>query len=274
VSPTHAEAARITQTIRDVLKQQKKLGEERTITAWLPAHLTDAQKRDATSYEQGDLVKFHQNAPGHKNGSRFIVNEAEKLPVQFADRFEVYRPAQIALAAGDRLRITANGKSKDGHRLNNGSLYTLRGFNAKGDLVLDNGWIIAKDWGHVAPGYVVTSHASQGKTVEKVFIGMSSQSFPATSERTAYVAATRGTEQAVVFTDNKKELLRAFERRDAPMSASEFMEHRSRKMPLLQRLRKRLASMRRMAHFLQTHPQRQQHQHRVQEKNRGVEYAR
>jgi ATP-dependent exoDNAse (exonuclease V) alpha subunit len=43
VSPTHAEAAKITQTIRELLKTQKKLGVEHTVTAWLPAHLTDAE---------------------------------------------------------------------------------------------------------------------------------------------------------------------------------------------------------------------------------------
>ena len=31
--------------------------------------------------------------------------------------------------------------------------------------------MIAQDSGHLAHGYVVTSHASQGKTVDKVFIG-------------------------------------------------------------------------------------------------------
>jgi conjugative relaxase-like TrwC/TraI family protein len=274
VSPTHAEAARITQAIRNLLKENNKLGEEHTIDAWLPAHLTDAQKRDATSYEQGNLLKFHQNAPGHKNGSRVIVNGADNMPLKFADRFEVYRPARIALAAGDRVRITANGKTKDGHRLDNGSLYTLAGFNAKGDLVLDNGWIIARDWGHVAPGYVVTSHASQGMTVDRVFVSVSSQSFAATNARTAYVAATRGREQAVVFTDDKKELLRAFERPDTPMSATEFMKRRTKKMPLRQRLRKHLGAIRRLAYFSQAHPQRQLDQQRSPEMNREVDYAR
>jgi 6-phosphogluconolactonase (cycloisomerase 2 family) len=46
------------------------------------------------------------------------------------------------------------------------------------DLVLA---VIARDFGHLAHGYVVTSHASQGKTVDKVFIGQSQQSLPASS---------------------------------------------------------------------------------------------
>jgi hypothetical protein len=68
----------------------------------------------------------------------------------------------------------------------------------------------------------VTSHASQGVTVDKVFIGASSQSIPATYQRTAYVAVTRGREQAMIFTDDRKELLRAFGRTDDPLSATEI----------------------------------------------------
>ncbi len=156
VSPTHMEAARITGAIWDDLKEQRKLGEERTFAAWQPAHLTEAEKADAANYDLGDLVQFHQNAPGHKNGSRLVVSEGEKPPVQLAARFEVYRPAEVALAIGDRLRVTARGKSKDGeHRLNNGSLFTVEGFTRRGDIIVDHGWVIDRDFGHVALGYAV-----------------------------------------------------------------------------------------------------------------------
>src|SRR5262249_46497571 len=67
VPPTHAEAARITHAIRDTLKSQEKLGKERTFDVWLPVHLTDAQKADATNLQAGDLLVFHQNAPGRRN---------------------------------------------------------------------------------------------------------------------------------------------------------------------------------------------------------------
>ena len=185
--------------------------------AWVPAHLTDAQKADATEYEPGDLLQFHQNAPGYKKGSRLIVGEGVKPPTELAKRFEVYRPTQFALAVGDRVRVTAGGKTKDGkHRLSNGSLLTVQGFTKRGDIIVDHGWVIDRDFGHLTHGYVVTSHASQGVTVDKVFVGVSSESFPATYQRTAYVAVTRGKEQAQIFTDDRKELLKAVSRPDDP----------------------------------------------------------
>ncbi|MFO0884824.1 MAG: MobF family relaxase [Pirellulales bacterium] len=234
VSPTHAEASRITDAIRDGLKAKGKLRDEHVVESWIPSHLTDAQKTDATQYASGDLIQFQQNAPGFNKGSRVIVGQTEKLPLAQAERFEVYRAKPLALASGDRIRITAGGKTKDGkHRLNNGALLTIHGFTKQGDLVVDHGWVIDRDFGHLTHGYVVTSHISQGVTVDKVFVGISSQSLPATDERTAYVAATRGREKVEIFTDDKEELLSAMTRQDDPMSATELTRNqRSKKRGL------------------------------------------
>jgi len=230
VSPTHAEGDRITQAIRESLKESGRLRKGRTITSWVPMHLTEAEKSDATEYEPGYLVQFHQNAPGHKKGERLIVGEDIAAPTKHASRFEVYRPVQLGLAVGDRVRITTGGKTKDGkHRLINGALLTVEGFNKRGDIIVDHSWVIDRDFGHLTHGYFVTSHASQGDTVDKVFVAISSESVPATNQRTAYVSLTRGKEQAVVFTDDRKELLKAISRTDDPMSATELSESASRK---------------------------------------------
>jgi hypothetical protein len=109
VSPTHAEGDRTTQAIRDGLKAKGRLAKERIVNAWVPTHLTDPQKADATEYEPGDLVQFHQNAKGYKKGSRLVVGEGVQPPLELAERYEVYRPVQFALAVGDRVRITAGG---------------------------------------------------------------------------------------------------------------------------------------------------------------------
>ncbi len=248
VSPTHAEGDRITQAIRAGLKAQGRLGEERVIKGWNPSHLTDAQKADPTEYEPGDLLLFHQNAPGYNKGSRLIVGEGIKPPTELAQRFEVYRPTQLALAEGDRVRVTARGMTKDGkHRLSNGSLLTVQGFTKRGDIIVDHGWVIGKEFGHLTHGYVVTSHASQGVTVDKVFIGVSSESFPATCQRTAYVAVTRGKEQAQIFTDDRKELLKAISRPDDPLSATELSGSTQQKPGLPGRLKKHLAFARGLA---------------------------
>jgi conjugative relaxase-like TrwC/TraI family protein len=256
VTPTHAEAARITSAIRDRLKDKGKLADERMFKTWQPAHLTGAQKTDATNFDAGDMLQFHQNAPGHKRGSRLIVGAGEQPPVAWANRFEVYRPAEVALAIGDRLRVTAGGTTKDGdHRLDNGSLFTVAGFTPRGDIVVDRGWVINRDFGHIALGYAVTSQTAQGKNTDKVIIAQSSQSFAAANRRQFYVSVSRGREQALVFTDDKRELLKAVQRADEPMSATAFVQLRQ-KPPLRVRLGRHLAFLRRLASFAQTHERR------------------
>lgn len=239
VSPTHAEADRVTAAIRAGLAAEGRLSKERMAGAWVPTHLTDAQKADATEYEPGYLLQFHQNAPGHTKGSRLIVSDGEQIPTKVADRYEVYRPVALALAAGDRIRITAGGKTKDGkHRLNNGSLLNVQGFTKSGDIIVDHGWVVDRDFGHFTHGYCTTSHASQGATVDKVFVAIASESLPATNQRTAYVALTRGKEQAVVFTDDRPGLMRAVGRPDQPMSATELSESAEPEPDLVERLKK------------------------------------
>jgi len=246
VSPTHAEGDRTTQAIRDGLKAKGRLGKERIVDAWVPTHLTNPQKTDGTEYEPGYLVQFHQNAKGYTKGSRLIVGDGDLPPLELAERYEVYRPVQFALAVGDRVRITAGGKTKDGRKFSNGSLFTVQAFNRRGDIVVDGGRVIDRDFGHLTHGYVLTSHASQGDTVDKVFDAISSQSFPATNKRTGAVALTRGREQVVIFTDDRKELLKALSRPDDPMSATELAGSAEQTPTLLDRLKK-LAFTRNMA---------------------------
>lgn len=237
VSPTHAEGKRIADAIRASLKAQGRLGKERTVNTWGPAHLTQAEKADRTQYEPGDLVQFHKNAKGYRKGTRLVVGEGAEPPTGLADRFEVYRPVELALAIGDRVRITAGGKSKDGRKLHNGSLFTVAGFNRRGDILTDRGYVIDRDFGHLTQGYVLTSHAVQGDTVDEVVAGISRQSAPATNQRTAYVALTRGKERVMVFTDDRKELLKVMERPDEPLSATELSETGRKPMNLLDRLK-------------------------------------
>jgi conjugative relaxase-like TrwC/TraI family protein len=222
VSPTHAESAEVTREIRKQLTHQGRLQGERLIKVWKPAHWTDAQKADPTLYSEGDLIQFHQNARGFTKSERLIITPETKVPLESADRYQVYHAAELPVAIGDRIRITASGKTRDGHRLINGSLYTVTGFTRSGDLIVDKGIFIDRDFGHFTHGYVTTSHASQGSTVDQVFIAISGASLAATDQRTAYVAVSRGKEKAVIFTEDKTELLEAVKRLEQPLSATDI----------------------------------------------------
>ena len=59
--------------------------------------------------------------------------------------------------------------------------------------------MVGKEFGHLAHGYVTTSHASQGKTVDRVLIAMGSESRPAINAEQFYVSVSRGRDQATVY---------------------------------------------------------------------------
>ncbi len=224
VSPTHFEGERITKSIRDGLRKAQLLGqEEHHFLALENANLTQAERTDAVNYVPGDVLVFHQNAKGYTKGDRLVVGR-DKLPADQAARFQVFHPTEIAFAPGDMLRVTQNGKTADDkHRLNNGDLYRIQRFDQAGNIVLENGWKVAKDYGHLTYGYCVTSHASQGKSVDRVLIGQSASSFGASSREQFYVSVSRARKEATIYTDNQDELLKAVQRSDDRLTATELL---------------------------------------------------
>jgi ATP-dependent exoDNAse (exonuclease V) alpha subunit len=135
--------------------------------------------------------------------------ETAMLPLDMAARFQVYESRQIALAAGDWIRITQNGFTKDRHRLNNGDLKQVKGITKDGDIKLVNGWVISKDYGNLTHGYCLTSYSSQSKGVDCVFVAEGSESFHAADREQFYVSASRFKDALTIYTDDKHQLLEA-----------------------------------------------------------------
>ena len=115
VSPTHREAAVITDAIRAKLREAGKLGsEERELTRLVQVNASEAERGRSEIYRPGDVLQFHQNAVGHKKGERVIVSEAAEVPIAAASAFSLYRPEKISLAEGDVIRFTGTVKTMDG----------------------------------------------------------------------------------------------------------------------------------------------------------------
>jgi hypothetical protein len=249
VSPTHREGERVTGAIRETLKDEGRLGtDERNFLSLRPLNLTEAQRGDLAEYCPGAVVQFHQNAKGFKRGERVTVVDSDKgrlrikradgkadtLPLSEAKKFQIYLPQQVALSKGDRLRITQNGFTQGSRRgllgvsakdrLNNGAVYEVEGFTRQGDIKLANGFVVQKDYGGLTHGYVVTSHASQGKTVDVSLIALGSESFAAANREQFYVSVSRGQEAVRLYTDDKAAMMDAVQGSAARLSATELME--------------------------------------------------
>jgi conjugative relaxase-like TrwC/TraI family protein len=238
ISPTHAEGERVTQEIRSKLKAAKQLGsDEREFVQLKNLQWTEAQRGDAQNYKAGQVVQFHQNITGFRRGERVtVIGRDERgvsvvrqdghnasLPLDMAARFQVSESREIGLAPGDWVRVTQNGFTKDGHRLNNGDLKQVKGFTKDGDIKLANGWVIGKDFGNLTHGYCLTSHTSQSKGVDCVFVAESSESFRAADREQFYVSVSRFKESLTIYTDDKHELLEAVRKSSKRPSAMDLV---------------------------------------------------
>lgn len=241
VSPTHAEGRAVTDVVRKALQEKGLIGrDEQRFRRLETRRLTEAERGQITAYRPGDVVEFHLNAPAFTKGSRYTVAKVGRsslvvkddrgrdriLPLGLAARFEVFSAFEIALAVGDKVRITRNGKSKSrSHRLDNGAVHTVSSFTPSGDIRLASGALVASNFAHFTYGYCVTSHAAQGKTVDRVLVAQSSESFPATSREQFYVSASRARERLTVYTDDKAGLRAAIRRADPRIAATDLLEH-------------------------------------------------
>ena len=248
ISPTHMEGKMVTDAIREELKSQGRVtGTEGKFLSLQPLNLTEAQRKDAREYAPGTVVQFHQNARGYRRGERVTVTgvdggrvnilradgHEDVLALKEAAKFQLYAVDEVALAKGDRLRITQNGFAKDARsgllgsskkQVNNGSVYEVEGFTREGGIKLGNGYVLPKNYGGIAHGYVLTSPASQGKTTDVALLALSSESLPAANREQFYVSVSRGREAVRIYTDDKEGMRAAIQASGARLSATEMME--------------------------------------------------
>ncbi len=240
VSPTHRQGNEVTEKIRAALREHGVIGkEDQKVSVLRNLYLTDAEKTDPARYQAGYVVQFLQNVPGFKNGERVRIEGKDteghviasnregqrlRLPLERAEKFQVYVPERIGVAAGDTIRITHNAKTTDGHTISNGTLCRVREVSQAGGVTLANGWHLGQDFAHLAQGYCVTSLSSQGKSPQHVLVAQGMQSFPASSREQEYVSLSRGKQSARLYTDNKPELLRRVQESSHRASATELVE--------------------------------------------------
>ena len=224
VSPTHAEGAKVTAAIREAKREAGLLGPERTFVQFHNLRWEEADRGRSENYRDGLVVQFHQNVHGIRRGELFHVTGRDEaggvravdddgrevsLPLKDAARFQVFEAREIGLARGDRIRITRNGNSDDGRRLNNGNVFTVQKFSKDGKIVLDSGAVLGAKHGHLTYGYCQTSHSAQSKSVRDVLVAQSADSFLASSREQFYVSVSRGKQSIRIYTDDRQRLQEA-----------------------------------------------------------------
>lgn len=227
ISPTHAQGEKVTECIRKSLKDQRLVSKrEKKLERLENTNLTESQKQDQRNFRKGQVIQFNQNVGRFLRGSMWSIDETKDgslflkgkngnkaaIPFKKGNHFDVFEKRPFHLSKGDQVIVTRNAVDQYQHRMNNGDFYKVDGFTQDKKIVLVNpksnhSYTVDHDFGHFKHGYVVTSHSSQGKTVDEVFISQPASTFPATDAKQFYVSASRGRKAAHIYTDDKEELL-------------------------------------------------------------------
>ena len=227
ISPTHKQGEQVTEAVREKLKEHGMIGKrEISVKKLSSLNMTEAEKSDYRYYQKGQVVQFNQNLKGIKRGSVWAIERADSdslyiknsdsremtVPVTSSKHFDVFEEKQIQLAKGDKVQITKNGFDKENSRLDNGDNLQVISVSKKNGITLVNPiskkqYRLDKDFGHINHAHCITSYASQGKTVDDVFIHQPAATFPATDAKQFYVSVSRGKENVHIYTDDKEQLL-------------------------------------------------------------------
>jgi len=218
VAPTWSEIEAVTVTVREKLKQKGTLlGVEHSKPVLESLGWSEAQKRMRQRYQPGQVLVFHAQSSALAKGESVVIQTVlpHSLKVQRTDGstanirlprenvgFDVCKSKSIFIASGDKLLLQANDAK---HGLTNGQLVEVKTIEGK-NIVLTNGRIIPETYRQFTHGYAVTSHASQGKTVDEVLLVASFRSLAAVNREQFYVSISRGRHRCRIFTDDKERL--------------------------------------------------------------------
>ena len=219
VSQTWSEIHKVNDRVREALKSRRLLGaEDRTVTAFEPVDLTDAQKRDQRSYTNERVLVFQRPAAGFERGEMarlltitqtgLVVESTDKvrtIPFRRTGHFTVCQVRQLPLTGGDRLQLKANSRTRQRERLVNGELVTVQKVMADGRIKLQDGRVLDADYRQFVRGFAITSYASQGKTIDYVLFSDATIK-AATNQQQWYVTISRGRRGIRIFTSDKEQL--------------------------------------------------------------------
>lgn len=233
VSPDNRSRVEINLAIRGEMQERGLVSkEEHRVEALVPRQdLTGPERTWAARYEFNDVVRYARASKetGMERGEYARVKNVDVdknlLTVVRADGSEVtydprrqqgvsvYREEPRSFSVGDRIQFTAPANDL---KVANRELGTVEAIGQDGQmrLKLDGGRDVQLDpreHPHLDHGYAVTSHSSQGQTAERVLIHVDTElaAKDLLNSRMAYVAVSRGAEDAQLYTNDREKLPQA-----------------------------------------------------------------
>ena len=238
VAATHEEIGRITHAIREDRKQHGELERSTAFERYSPLQWTEAQKKDLSNYQEGQVLLFHRYSHGVARHETLTVEHADKSHIVARDlqgvermvsptqarSFSVHERGQIEIASGDKLLLTGNRRESD-FRATNGELVKVRSVDG-GRIQLEDGRTLPSNYGEFDHGYAITAHRSQGKTVDAVVLSGDTM-----KQEQFYVAASRGRDEITIITSDVDGLRESLGISSARPSATELAREQAQVHP-------------------------------------------
>jgi conjugative relaxase-like TrwC/TraI family protein len=260
ISPANKERVELNRLIHQQLQTTDKISTKNYKTKVLENRneLTGAERTFAGAYQPSDVIRYTTGSKKHgisageyarvmatdeKTNTLTVKLDKSQRQINYDPKrlqgVSVYREAEREFSAGDRLQFRAPFHAQ---KVTNGELGTLEKIE-KGRLTvaLDSGrsveFPIDKNR-HIDHGYAVTSHSSQGQTVNRVFVNADTREpDKLLNQRMAYVATSRARLDARIYTDSDQRLSAALARqvdKSTALEASrETRETKVRSVPRL-----------------------------------------
>jgi conjugative relaxase-like TrwC/TraI family protein len=230
VSPDNRSRQQINQAVRTELLERGTLREDSQQFGTLThrSDMTGADRTWAARYDAGDVLQYTtgSKAEGIERGSfatvRAVDARANSLTVELANGssvsydprrlrgVNVFREVEREFATGDRVSFTAPNKELG---VANRDLGTITGIESGKMTVRMDGKVErtvtfdTAEFRQFDHGYAVTSHSSQGLTAGRVLAHFDTEtSHSLINTRLAYVAISRASDDARVYTNNAETL--------------------------------------------------------------------
>jgi ATP-dependent exoDNAse (exonuclease V) alpha subunit len=129
------------------------------------------------------------------NGDRYAFNPKR------IHSFDVGEARKITVARGEKLLVQGNQKE---NRLKNGDIVEVTGFDADGSVRLKDGRLLPARFLQYTHGYATTSHAAQGRTVDRGLLIMGEAGIRAGNLQQAYVSNSRFRQRQTIYTTDLK----------------------------------------------------------------------
>lgn len=258
---------KVTEAVRAVLQLKRLLGRRSRKVEQLTRAMSDQQSKESVHYKKGQIVVFYKSVKGFKAGHRYKVIGKDPFgnvlareirytrPLKLAKRvafdalplsksrcFGVFNRKEIEIARGEKIRITAAGRTlnqklgldkllskrqrwvqRENYRMlekhlglkkhfgidlvdrrykvRKGSVYRVKGFTLKGNIKLDNGWVLPRKFGHLDYAYC-ENEGVKNQPVDRLIV-LDSESKGPDFDKTGFPPGLRS---VVVFTESKDRL--------------------------------------------------------------------